>query len=303
MENTPPLPEQLGFTTQWYTLSSGLKMHAAVAGPADGPVVLLLHGFPEFWYSWRHQMTALAEAGYRVVAPDQRGYNLTDKTPPYDITTLTDDIAHLLDALGQPAVYLAGHDWGGAVSWVFAQRFSDRVRKLAVINLPHPAPISQALTSLRYPQQLRKSWYIFFFQIPGLPEWLLTTGQHANARRVLVSSSRRNTFSDADLAAYHSAWSQPGAMKATIGWYRALIRTGLHMRRTGTLDQWAQKIEPPTLILWGERDVALSVDLAEASVPYLRDGRLVRFPRATHWLHEEFPAEVTEHLRTHFQPA
>ena len=148
------LPEQLGFTTEYFDLPD-LRMHAAVAGPADGPLLILLHGFPEFWYSWRRQIEPLAQAGFRVVVPDQRGYNLTDKTLPYDTVTLSDDIINLIQACGHERAFVVGHDWGAAVAWTLAGLHPDRVQKLAILNVPHLAPMAKALLGGSFRQILK----------------------------------------------------------------------------------------------------------------------------------------------------
>ncbi len=289
-----PLPEHIGFTTGWFGLP-GLKMHAAVAGPPDGPLVILLHGFPEFWYSWRHQIGALAQAGYRVVAPDQRGYNLTDKTPPYDIATLAGDVLNLVRACGRERCFLAGHDWGAAVAWAIAARHPERVERLAILNVPHPAVMTRALGG-RNIRQIRRSWYIFFFQLPRLPEWSLSRRDFARLRWLMGASSRKGTFSDEDLQRYREAWARPGALAASIGWYRALGRAMLAGRRRPV----AGRVRVPTVILWGERDAALGVELAEESLAFLESGDLIRYPKATHWLHEELPEEIARRLVDHF---
>lgn len=273
----------------------GLRLHAAVAGPEDGPLVVLLHGFPEFWYSWRRQIPALACAGYRVVAPDQRGYNLTAKTPPYDTGTLSRDIVNVIAACGRERAFVAGHDWGAAVAWALAAAHPERVAKLAILNVPHPAVMTRNLFGGNW-RQLRRSWYIFFFQIPGLPEQMLSANAYRGLRGTLKRTSRPGTYSGDDLDQYVTAWSQPGALSAMLGWYREAARATLRRRpfaRRG-------RITPPTVILWGEQDTALGVELAEQSLNYIEQGRLVRFPEATHWVHQEFPDEVNQHLLEHF---
>jgi len=284
----------MDFSTRWYDLPA-LRMHAATAGPLDGVPVILLHGFPQFWYSWRHQMKFLADAGFRVIVPDQRGYNLTDKTPPYDVGTLAQDIVHLIDICGYQDVYLAGHDWGAAVSWALAGLYPERVRRLAILNVPHPAPMANALRG-RYLPQLLKSWYMLFFQIQRIPEWLMSRNDYAVMRRLLRSSSLLQTFSDEDVERYRDAWAQPGALSASIGWYRALLGKSGPKSLQGT----SRRIRPATLILWGEQDVALDVRLAEQSLAWLEDGDIQRFPEATHWLHEDLPVEINRHLLEHF---
>ena len=277
---------------------AGLAVHALSAGPADAPLVLLLHGFPEFWTEWRGIMAPLAASGLRVVAPDQRGYNLTGKAGPYDLRTVADDAARLIAALGYERAHVVGHDWGGAVAWALAAWHPQRVERLAVINLPHPLALAEALAHGNWRQALR-SWYIAFFQIPRLPEWLLRRNESALLRRTLRGSARPGAYSDADLAEHVAAWSQPGALSAMLGWYRAVWRS---RRLVLASRPQFERIAAPTLILWGEQDVALGVELAEASRRYLSDGRLVRFPQASHWLPKEQPQVVAQHLLAHLKP-
>jgi pimeloyl-ACP methyl ester carboxylesterase len=273
----------------------GLRMHAAVAGPEAGPLVILLHGFPQFWFQWRHQIPALAEAGYRVIAPDQRGYNLTEKTPPYHIDTLVQDIVHLIDASGQREAMIAAHDWGAVVAWALAGRHPERVRKLAILNVPHPGPMGRALLG-GHRRQMLKSWYVAFFQIPHLPEWMLSRSNYRPLKRALMRSARPGTFSAIDLAEYARAWAQAGALSAMIGWYRGLrVLLAPEQRRT-----LLKRITAPTLILWGEDDLALEVEVAEESLHWLDHGRMVRFPDVSHWIAEEIPDTVTRHLLEHF---
>lgn len=276
----------------------GLRLHAAVAGPSDGPLVILLHGFPEFWYSWRRQIPALAAAGFRVVAPDQRGYNLTDKAPPFDTDTLSQDIVHLMEACGRTSACVAGHDWGAAVAWALAGRFPHRVDRLAILNVPHPAVMVRNIFGGNW-RQLARSWYIFFFQIPSLPELMLTADRCRSLRAALSGTAQPGTFTPANLDQYVAAWSQPGALPAMLGWYRAAARAALTRRPLAP----AQRLSMPALILWGERDAALGVELAEESLAFLENGRLRRFPEATHWVHQDCSDEVTGELLAHFGPA
>jgi epoxide hydrolase 4 len=289
-----PLPEQLGFSTAWFDLP-GLRMHAAAAGPENAPLVILLHGFPEFWYSWRRQIGSLVDSGYRVIVPDQRGYNLTGKTPPYNLPVLVGDILNLIDACGREQVYLAGHDWGGIVAWVLAGLYPERVRRLVILNAPHPDVMFRALWggSLR---QFIRSWYIFLFQIPGLPEKLLGRGDHTAMVRMLQRSSSPGTFKPEDVPFYRGAWSQPGALSAMIGWYRQIIRSAARY----SYRDFAFRLQMPTRILWGEQDSAMGVELAEQSLNWLDQGDLVRFPEATHWVHQDLPDAVNQHILEHF---
>ena len=288
------LAEQLGFESAYFDLP-GLRLHAVVAGPVGAPLVVMLHGFPDFWYEWRHQIGPVSAAGFRVIAPDQRGYNLSGKAGPYDAQTVAGDIAGLISAAGYDSAHLVGHDWGGAVVWALAAWHPERVRRLMVINLPHPLALADALAGFNLRQSLR-SWYIAYFQLPRVPEWSLSRNQYALLKRALQRTSLPGAFTDEDLARHVEAWSQPGALTAMLGWYRAVWQS---RRQLLASRAHFNRITTPALILWGERDLALGVELAEASVPHLADGRLVRYPELTHWLPAEAPGEVTKQLLAH----
>jgi pimeloyl-ACP methyl ester carboxylesterase len=266
-----------------------LDLHAVAAGPPDGPVLLLLHGFPEFWFSWRNQIEPLASAGFRVIVPDQRGYNTSSKprgASSYALSHLTSDVLAIADQLGQARIFLAGHDWGAAVAWSVALLHPQRVAKLAILNVPHPSVMRRYLKTNR--RQLRRSWYMFFFQLPWLPEAAFSAFNFRLGVRSLVRSSRPGTFSSEDLALYRAAWSQPGALTAMINWYRAAFRY-----RSKFTDS---TVHVPTRILWGERDAFLLSDMAQASLRYCDSAELYTFANASHWLQHEEPARVSDLL-------
>jgi pimeloyl-ACP methyl ester carboxylesterase len=274
--------------------NGSVRLHAVAAGPQDGPLVLLLHGFPEFWYGWRRQIEPLAAAGFRVIVPDQRGYNLSSKpagTAAYALTELVSDVIAIADQLGQQKIFLAGHDWGAAVAWSAALLHPERIAKLVVINVPHPRVMR--LFMMKHVRQMLHSWYIFFFQLPYLPEALFSAFQFRVCQRSLVRSSRPGAFSAEDLAHYRAAWSQPGALTAMINWYRALFR---HRARFPD-----RTVRVPTRILWGQRDVFLLAAMAQESLRYCTDGELFTFANATHWLQHEEPARVSELLADFFR--
>lgn len=276
--------------------NAGVALHAVAAGPKDGPVAVLLHGFPEFWYGWHKPTEPLAEAGFRVIVPDQRGYNLSGKprrVASYALRELVSDVIAIADQLGQKKILLAGHDWGAAVAWSTALWHPERIAKLAIVNVPHPSVLRRFLNTR--PRQMLRSWYIFFFQIPWLPETFFSAFDFYFARRALLRSSRPGTFSAEDLAQYRAAWSQPGALTAMINWYRAAVRY-----RTRFADS---TVRVPTRILWGERDKFLISEMARASLRYCTDGELFPFPDATHWLPHEEPARVSELLVEFFRSA
>ena len=276
--------------------TNGIRLHVVQSGPVDGPLVILLHGFPEYWGGWHRQIGPLAAAGFHVLVPDQRGYNLSDKPPgiaAYTIDQLVADVIGLIDASGCEKACLAGHDWGAAVAWETALRYPQRLEKLAILNVPHLDVMQRFLLSDF--EQFRKSWYIYFFQIPGLPEWLLRRDTCANARRMMRASSNPDTFSDADLDGYVEAWSQPGALTAMINWYRAMFRRGIQGPKDPNKIP-LRRVSVPTLLLWGMHDLALSLRMAQPSIDLCDQGRLVFFEDATHWVQHDQAEAVTQHL-------
>jgi pimeloyl-ACP methyl ester carboxylesterase len=270
--------------------TNGVRLHAVEAGPAGGPLLLLLHGFPEFWYGWRQQIAPLAAAGYHVLAPDQRGYNTSDKprrVSAYNLDTLALDVVGLIDEAGAATARVAAHDWGGVVGWWLGVRHPQRLERLALLNAPHPAAMRRAL--LRSPVQRRKSSYIFFFQLPWLPERTFRRNRFAFAAKALQATSRPGTFDDADLDLYRRAWSQPGAVRSMLHWYRAALRA--QPRWPASL-----RVRVPTLLLWGAKDRFLGRELAQASIDLCDDGRLEFIDEATHWIQHEEAERVNARL-------
>ena len=252
--------------------------------------MILLHGFPEYWRGWLKQIQPLADAGFRVVAPDQRGYNLSDKPEgvrSYRMEALGLDITGLMDALGRERCCLVGHDWGAAVAWGMALTFPERIKKLGILNVPHPHVMARFVG--RDLTQTLKIWYIAFFQIPRLPEWLLSRNGFSGLSTMLLRSSKPGTFTPADLDEYRQAWSQPGALTAMINWYRAVARY-----RPNAPEEL--RLSMPVLMLWGARDIALSQKMAQPSIDRCRGGRLVFFENASHWVQHEEADAVTKAL-------
>lgn len=274
--------------------NGAVHLHVVAAGPRDGPVVVLLHGFPEFWYGWRRQIEPLAAAGFHVIVPDQRGYNLSSKpsaVAAYALTELVSDVMAIADQLGQEKIFLAGHDWGAAAAWSAALLHPQRIARLVVLNVPHPSVMRKFLST--HPRQLLRSWYMFLFQLPWLPEALFSACNFSIGARALLRSSRPGTFSAEDLAHYCAAWSQPGAITSMINWYRALLRVAV---------KFPDKIvRVPTRILWGERDAFLLAEMAHESLRYCTSAELFTFANATHWLQHEEPARVSELLIDFFR--
>ncbi|PSQ02740.1 alpha/beta hydrolase [Halobacteriales archaeon QS_5_70_17] len=273
------------------TVDAGaVELHVRRAGPADGPPVVLLHGFPEFWYGWRGQIGPLADAGYRVLVPDQRGHNRSDRPADrraYGIDRLVGDVAGLLDATGHAAARVVGHDWGAMVAWLLAAEAPDRVDRLGVLNVPHPGAYVRTLRA--EPRQALRSAYAALFRLPRAPEAALRARNYRLLARTLTASSRPGTFDERDLERYRAAWDREGALTGMLNWYRA---NGL---RSGPLGR-EDRIAPETLILWGARDAALLRGNAERSLDYCERGDLAVFEDATHWLHHEYPDAVADRL-------
>jgi pimeloyl-ACP methyl ester carboxylesterase len=273
--------------------TNDIVLHTVMAGPADGPVVVLLHGFPEFWYGWRHQIPALAAAGFRVWAPDQRGYNLSDKLrgrAAYRTDVLAQDAIGLIAATGQPQVYLVGHDWGAMVAWWVALTAPDCVRRLAILNVPHPEVSVRHVRS--DPRQMARSTYAAFFQLPWLPERLLSAANYRLLAQGMKNSSRQGAFSDEELDHYRQAWAKPRALQSMLNWYRAFL---LHPVPDGSL-----RVTMPTTIIWGKRDFALRSVMAEESADLCAQRELIWLPDNSHWVQHEAADRVNEILITRF---
>ena len=289
MENVFPV-------SHGYASVNGVNLHYAESG--SGELVILLHGFPEFWYSWRHQIKALAPH-FHVVAPDLRGYNLSDKpanVADYRLEVLVEDVIGLMDHFGAAEAALVGHDWGGGLTWAVAQKHRERVSKIAVLQVP-PAAAWRANMSVR---QLMRSWYMFLFQLPRVPEWLISRRGFALLDQVFKDGvSRPNTFSDADVAAYREALQKPGAVTAALNYYRANV-TRLMRRsasREGAKAGQDNRICVPTLFIFGEQDVAILPQTVKdigrfINAPY----RELRIPDSSHWVQNEAPEEVNAAL-------
>ncbi len=268
--------------------TNGARLHVVTQGES-GPLVILLHGFPECWYSWREYLPALAEVGFRAAAPDMRGYNLSEKprgARSYDLPALTADVLGLIRAFGEEKAVLVGHDWGAAVAWRFAMDYPQAVEKLVICNVPHPARFAEGLRRVR---QLRKSWYIFFFQLPWLPELVMRRNLPRFVERGMRGSAvRKETFSDEDLRVYTEALRQPGALTASINYYRAVARWGWRMPN--------KTITAPTLIIWGEEDRFLGKELVPGTERFVPNLQVKYIPHCGHWVQQEAAAEVKQAL-------
>ncbi len=267
--------------------ANGIDFHVATAGSGER-LALCLHGFPELSYSWRYQMPLLAQMGYRVWAPDLRGYGRSSRplgVPAYALEHLEEDVAGLIEASGAKDIVLVGHDWGAVIAWYYAMFGRLRISKLIIMNVPHPALMEKGLRTRR---QLAKSWYIFFFQLPWLPEWgLARRGCEAIGRAFLGMAVDKSRFPDEVLRHYREAAAAPGALTAMLNYYRALIRGLRRTRRRGT-----PQIGTPTLMIWGEVDAALGKELTYGTEKYVRNLTLRYLPNVSHWVQQEAPETV-----------
>jgi pimeloyl-ACP methyl ester carboxylesterase len=285
----------LGGVREGYADLGEVQLHYVEAG--DGPLVVLLHGFPEFWYGWRLQIQALAAAGFRVVVPDMRGYNLSSRpkgVDSYGIEKLAGDVRDLVHERGAQSALLAGHDWGGSVAWATAMNHPEIVDRLAILNAAHPRKLSEGL---HHPGQLRKSWYFFFFALPDLPDAIVHANDWHFFRHFLHDA--RPAYTAEEMDRYIEAWSQPGAATGMINYYRSSVRTPAKKAEAAI-----HPIKAPTLVIWGQRDAYLGQELAEPEhddVPGLE--RVERLPDASHWVHHDDAERVNQLLTNFFAPA
>lgn len=263
-------------------------------------LALCLHGFPEHSFSWRHQLPMLADLGYRAWAPNLRGYarsSRPDGVEAYSIENLLADVAGLVDAAGCRETVLLAHDWGAVIAWSFAMRRVRPLSRLVICNVPHPAPARSALSGNL--TQLRKSWYVFFFQLPWLPEQLLgRDGARAVGEAIRGSSAAPERFPDDVLAVYQRNAAEPGALTAMINYYRALVRGGGARRQQ---EAGYPVIEVPTLMIWGEDDVALTKETTYGTESYVRDLTIRYLPRVSHWVQQEAPELVNPMIEAFLQ--
>jgi pimeloyl-ACP methyl ester carboxylesterase len=283
----------MSITNSWshnFIDTNGIKLHYVSHG--SGKLMLMLHGFPEFWYSWRHQIEEFSR-DYKAVALDLRGYNESDKpqgVEAYRMSELVEDVKGVIQGLGYEDCILVAHDWGGAIAWNFAYTYPELVEKLIVLNIPHPAKFAEGLKT---PEQLSKSWYILAFQIPWLPEFLLQLNDYQAIENAFLGMAVDKTaFSQEDLDAYKDAAAKRGALTAAINYYRAIFQSLLQSDR----QQWGT-LNIPTLTIWGENDTALGKELTYGTGTYVRDWQIKYIPNCSHWVQQEQPALVNTYIR------
>jgi epoxide hydrolase 4 len=274
--------------TDYQTIrANGIDFNVATAGSGER-LALCLHGFPESSYSWRYQMPLLAQLGYRVWAPDLRGYGGSSRpkgVDAYALENLEEDVAALIEASGAKEIVLVGHDWGAVIAWYYAMFGRQPISKLIIMNVPHPALMEKGLRTRR---QLAKSWYIFFFQLPWIPEWgLARRGCEAIGRAFRDMAVDKSRFPDEVLRIYRDAAAAPGALTAMLNYYRALIRGLRRTRRRGIAP-----VNTPTLMIWGEVDAALGKELTYGTEKYVGNLTLRYLPNVSHWVQQEAPETV-----------
>jgi epoxide hydrolase 4 len=279
-------PEPESGISQRFIEANGLRFELAECGKGDR-LALCLHGFPELNYSWREQMPMLAANGWRVWAPNQRGYGLSDRPAgvrAYALDHLTQDIAALIDASGAREVMLVAHDWGAIVAWSFAIQRLRPITRLIIMNVPHPKIATREIRKWR---QFWKSWYIYFFQLPRLPEKRLAAKGAAAIKAVFYQMAiDKSRFPKPVLQIYADAALLPGALTAMVNWYRALVRHGRMVKHGDG------KVDVPTLMIWGEEDRALNLCCTEGTEDYVSDFTLKRLPNVSHWVQQEAPEQV-----------
>lgn len=290
-DQNAPLPSISSVETTFRGVN-GVNLHVVAAGDPEDPIIVLLHGFPEFWYQWRRYIPSFVDAGYRVLVPDQRGYNRSDKPTgvnSYRINELSQDILELVGTEDSETAHIVGHDWGAFVGWDLALRYPEAVNRLSIINVPHPRVFEQLLrTNLT---QLHKSWYMFLFQLPDFSESVIRRNDFEFLVAEMQGGSRSGTFSQVDFERYRRSWSEEGALTAMLNWYRALFQRDEDPPR--------EQVQTSTLIVWGEDDESLVPQMAPMSLDFCDDGRLERFSDATHWIHHEYPDRVSELVLDH----
>lgn len=271
-----------------HIVANGLEFAVDQAGAGDR-LALCLHGFPESRYSWRHQLPELARLGFRAWAPDLRGYGDTEPKPQdvraYHIDTLCADVAALIDASGAKSVTLVAHDWGAIIAWTFAARRIRKLDRLVIMNVPHPVCFAEA--AKRSPAQRKRSWYVMFFQLPWLPERMLTANDARGVRRAFSEMAiDKSRFPPEVLDHYAANAQKPGAIRGMVNYYRAAFRA-----RRAFDGPWPV-IETPTLIVWGEEDAALGLETLEGTDTQVRDLTIERLPGVSHWVQQEAPETV-----------
>ncbi len=268
-----------------YIDTNGIKLHTIVIG--SGEPIILLHGFPEFWYCWKSVIPGLKEK-FKLIIPDMRGYNLSDKpndVKKYKMEFLIGDIKGLIEELKLKQVFLAGHDWGGLVAWVFAEKHPELLKKLIILNAPHPKIFQKTLRTDK--KQQEASSYIFEFLKPQAEKKLYEDDYRRLKKAVFEDMFSKTNFTEFDKEKYIEAWSQPGAILGGVNYYRANM----------SFDEWTGIIELPTLVIWGMNDVALLPQQLEGLSDYVKNLKIVRSENSSHWITHDDPDLIISSIK------
>ncbi|WNZ24565.1 alpha/beta hydrolase [Leptolyngbya sp. NK1-12] len=277
--------------------TNNIRLHCVTQG--EGELVVLLHGFPEFWYSWRHQIPALAKH-FKVVVPDLRGYNDSDKPATgYDLDTLSGDIRGLIERLGYTQAHIVGHDWGGTIAWHLAHKFPHLLDRLVILNAPHPQQLMQEM--IGNVDQLRRSWYLLALQVPALPEWLIRQNLPGIVKGLFQGQAiRKGAFTTKDTEIYQAALEKPGVLSAVLNYYRQFLSPQTWLANWG---HSPTPITVPTLVLWGEEDFLFSQKLTERMDRLVSASFNLKLLRhCGHWIQQEVPQTVNRELLDFFKP-
>ena len=280
--------------SRYYTVNN-IKLHVKTAGNASAPTVLFLHGFPSFWHSWQPQIQYFASQNYYVIVPDQRGYNQSDKpngVKAYRLSLLVEDMVQLLAAMTIKQTFIVAHDWGGIIAWALLKQHPQLFLKAIINNAPYLPSYSKPTL-----KQLRKSWYVYFFQLPRLPEWLMQRNDFAMLHKMMQRSSLRGTFTNEDMSLYKQAWREKGSLKAMINWYRALAKY-----RNDAKEIFAKRtpLEVPVKVLWGMKDAFLEKESGMCLQKHCNHFSMKKYKDATHWLPTEKCEAVNEDIHQFF---
>ena len=280
--------ELLNEIEEKFVETNNIKLHTIVIG--EGPPLVLLHGFPDFWYGWKSVITSLKKY-YKLIIPDMRGYNLSDKpegVEKYKIEILVEDIKGLIESLSLGKVFLAGHDWGGVVAWAFAEKYPELLQKLAILNAPHMKIFQQKLRTDK--KQQKASFYIFEFLKPDGEKFLFKDDYKWLKFAVFEGMKNKSNLTDFDKEQYLNAWTQPGAILGGVNYYRANV----------SFDDWTGKIAVPTLVIHGMKDSAVLSSVLNGLSDYVDDLKIVRAENSSHWVMHDQPKLVVSSFKEFF---
>ena len=282
------------FKSEYIRTASSVTLHVMVGGAPEDTLIVFLHGFPEYWVSFKSIGAQFAQSGYRVLLPDMRGYNLSDKPKQiaeYTSQKVAEDIVALIDHEKKEKAIVVGHDWGAQITWTLACNYSERIEKVAVLNVAHPVVFQKTLRSNF--TQLRNSWYMFAFQIPWLAEMVFSAFNFSQFAKAIQNSLENESAKQDGPGSEHyvNAWNQKGAFTGMLSYYRAAVKARDY--------HFKSPIEVPVLIIWGDKDTVLLRQMAEESLSFCTNGRVEHIPEAGHFVQHDAPEKVLSLLKDH----